>query len=122
MSNGEKENGEDQRSEGLKRREARKLKLPAEIVPMFAEHVGQYAIVDTLFPYTPHFIELALIRLAKDASIQKQVTASILGDTCAVRALRRGDGIDLVLTKLGLSESTWEDAKEKYLKLAAGGI
>ena len=89
---------------------------------MFVDYVEPYTVVDTLFPYTPRFIEVTLTRLARDAGIQKKVTASILRDTCAVRALKRGDGIDLILTRLGLSESTWEDAKEKYLKLATGGI
>jgi len=31
-------------------------------------------------------------------------------------------GIENVLKKIGLSETTWEDAKEKYLKLAMRGI
>jgi len=33
-----------------------------------------------------------------------------------------GEEIENVLVKIGLSETTWEDAKEKYLKLAMGGI
>jgi len=108
--------------EGRKVKKDRKLKLPAEIVPVFSEYVREYAIDDTLFPYTPRFIELHLARLATDAKIHKKVSANILRDTCAVRALKRGEGIELVLTRLGLSPTTWEDAKEKYLKLSAGGI
>jgi hypothetical protein len=53
---------------------------------------------------------------------QPGVSAQILRDTCAVRQLRRGEGIERVLQRLGLSETTWEDAKIKYLKLSAGGI
>jgi len=34
----------------------------------------------------------------------------------------RGEGIEDVLKKIGLSETTWEDAKEKYLKLAGRAI
>jgi hypothetical protein len=30
--------------------------------------------------------------------------------------------MERVLQRLGLSETTWEDAKEKYLKLSQGGI
>jgi hypothetical protein len=47
---------------------------------------------------------------------------SLLRDTFVVRSLKRGEGIENVLRKIGLRESTWEDAKEKYLKLAMGGI
>jgi hypothetical protein len=45
-----------------------------------------------------------------------------LRDTCAVRQLKRGEGIERVLARLGLSEATWEDAKEKYGKLSKAGI
>jgi hypothetical protein len=39
-----------------------------------------------------------------------------------VRSIKRGEDIDRVLRKIGLTESTWEDVKIKYLKLSAGGI
>jgi len=34
----------------------------------------------------------------------------------------RGEGIERVLQRLGLSETTWEDAKGKYEKLAGRAI
>jgi hypothetical protein len=43
-------------------------------------------------------------------------------DTCAVRQLKRGEGIERVLLRLGLSETTWEDAKVKYQRLSSRGI
>lgn len=107
---------------GSKVKKDRKLKLPPEIVPVFAEYIQQYSIKDTLFPYTPRFIEMLLSDIAKKAGIQKKVTAGILRDTFVVRSLKRGEGIEAVLKKIGLSETTWEDAKEKYLKLAMRGI
>src|SRR6266567_2233852 len=107
---------------GKKVKKDRKLKLPPEIVPVFADYVGQYAITDLLFPYTPRFIEMLLSDTAKRAGVQKKVTAGILRDTFVVRSLKRGEGIEGVLRKIGLSETTWEDAKEKYQKLAMGGI
>jgi site-specific recombinase XerD len=107
---------------GRKVKKDRKLKLPPELVPVFADYVGQYAISDILFPYTPRFIEMLLADTAKRAGVQKKVTAGILRDTFVVRSLKRGEGIDNVLRKIGLSETTWEDAKEKYLKLTMGGI
>jgi hypothetical protein len=36
--------------------------------------------------------------------------------------LKKGEGIEDVLKKIGLSETTWEDAKEKNEKLAMGGM
>jgi hypothetical protein len=37
----------------------------------------------------------------------------MLRDSCAVRLLRQGVDRETVLYKLGFSETTWEDAKEK---------
>ena len=107
---------------GRKVRKDRKLKLPAEIVSVFRDYVHRYTITESLFPYTPRFIELILTATGKKAKIQKKVTAGVLRDTCAVRQLKRGDGIERVLLRLGLSETTWEDAKVKYEKLAMEGI
>ena len=75
-----------------------------------------------MFPYTPRFIEILLTGVAKRANLQKKVTAGILRDTCAIRQIKRGEGIERVLMRLGLSVSTWEDARVKYEKLAKAGI
>ena len=107
---------------GKKVKKDRKLKLPPEIVPVFSDYVGQYQIADILFPYTPRFIEMLLSDIAKKAGIQKKVTAGVLRDTFVVRSLKRGEGIEDVLRKIGLNETTWEDAKVKYLKLTMRGI
>ncbi len=107
---------------GKKVKKDRKLKLPPEMVPVFSEYIGQYGITDVLFPYTPRFIEMLLSEVAKRAGVQKKVTAGILRDTFVVRSLKRGEAIEDVLKKIGLSETTWEDAKEKYEKLAMAGI
>jgi site-specific recombinase XerD len=107
---------------GKKVKKDRKLKLPPEIVPVFTDYVGQYKVTDILFPYTPRFIEMLLSDTAKKAGVRKKVTAGILRDTFVVRSLKRGEGIENVLRKIGLNESTWEDAKEKYLRLAGRAI
>jgi integrase/recombinase XerD len=107
---------------GKKVKKDRKLKLPPEIVPVFSDYVNQYKITDNLFPYTPRFIEMLLTGAAIKAKLKKKVTAGILRDTYAVRSLKRGEDIDRVLEKLGLAPSTWEDAKEKYLKLISKAL
>ena len=107
---------------GRKEKKSRKLKLPTEIIPVFTDYVAAYKVDDALFPYTQRFIRLLISETAKKAGIKKKVSAQILRDTCAVRQIRRGEGIEWVLLRLGLSETTWEDAKIKYQKLSAGGI
>ncbi|MFN8495648.1 MAG: tyrosine-type recombinase/integrase [Caldilineaceae bacterium] len=105
--------------EGKKVAKNRKLQLPANIIPVFDEYRRIYNIAGALFPYTPRLIEYILTTMGAHAGITKKVTAQILRDTCAVRLLKQGIPIETVLKKLGLNPSTWEDAKEKYLKLTA---
>src|SRR5918992_580082 len=107
---------------GKKEKKSRKLKLPIDITPVFSDYVGRYNVDDLLFPYTQRFLRYLITETAIKAGIKKKVSAQILRDTCAVRQIRRGEGIERVLQRLGLSETTWEDAKIKYQKLSAGGI
>jgi site-specific recombinase XerD len=107
---------------GRKEKKSRKLKLPIEIVPVFKDYVSGYKIDDLLFPYTQRFVRYLITDIAEKAGVKKKVSAQILRDTCAIRQLKRGEGIEKVLQRLGLSETTWEDAKIKYEKLSKGGI
>jgi site-specific recombinase XerD len=107
---------------GKKEKKSRKLKLPTDIIPVFNDYIGTYKADDVLFPYTPRFVRYLISETAEKAGVKKKVSAQILRDTCAIRQLRRGEGIERVLMRLGLSETTWEDAKVKYEKLAKGGI
>jgi site-specific recombinase XerD len=75
-----------------------------------------------LKPNVPRFVRYLISETAEKAGVKKKVSAQILRDTCAIRQLRRGEGIERVLLRLGLSETTWEDAKIKYKKLAKEGI
>ena len=107
---------------GKKEKKSRKLKLPMEITMVFKDYVSCYKVDDLLFPYSQRFVRYLLTRTAEKAGIKKKVSAQILRDTCAVRQLKRGEGIERALQRLGLSETTWEDAKIKYQKLSAGWI
>ena len=107
---------------GKKEKKSRKLKLPGDIIPVFNDYVAGYKVDDALFPYTPRFVRYLITETAEKAGVKKKVSAQILRDTCAIRQLRRGEGIERVLERLGLSETTWEDAKIKYEKLVKAGI
>jgi integrase/recombinase XerD len=107
---------------GKKEKKSRKLKLPLEITTVFTDYVGRYKVDDLLFPYTQRFVRYLIKETAEKAGVKKRVSAQILRDTCAVRQLKRGEGIEKVLQRLGLSETTWEDAKIKYQQLSKGGI
>jgi integrase/recombinase XerD len=92
-----------------------------EITAVFNDYVAAYKVEDLLFPYTQRFVRYLITKIAQKAGLKKRVSAQILRDTCAVRQLQRGEGNERVLQRLGLSETTWEDAKVKYEKLAKGG-
>ncbi len=100
----------------------RKVKLPPEVAPVYADYIQQYAVAETLFPYTPRFIEQLLTAIARNAKLQKKVTAGVLRDTFVVRSLKQGAKLEDLLHKIGLSELTWEDARRKYMKLASCGL
>jgi hypothetical protein len=107
---------------GKKEKKSRTLKLPIEITAVFHDYVVAYKVDDALFPYTHRFLRYLLTETAPKAGIKKRVSAQILRDPCAVRQLKRGEGLERVLLRLGLSETTWEDAKVKYAQLRRGGI
>jgi site-specific recombinase XerD len=103
-------------------RKDRKLKLPPQLVQVFEDYVAQYKITDTLFPYTQRFMRQLLSDATRAAGLRKKVTAGILRDTFVVRSLRQGMLIEDVLKKIGLTDRTWEDARNKYERLASKGI
>jgi site-specific recombinase XerD len=86
---------------GKKEKKSRKLKLPTGIIPVFNDYVARYNIDDLLFPYTQRFLRYLITDTAQKAGVKKRVSAQILRDTCAVRQLRRGEGIERVLMRLG---------------------
>ena len=67
-------------------------------------------------------VRYLLAAAGERAGISKRVSTQLLRDTCAVRLIKAGEPIEIVLKKLGLSETTWEDAKEKYLKLTSKAL
>ncbi len=107
---------------GKKVKKARRLKLPAEVVPVLTEYTTTYTITDRLFPSTQRLLQYLIKTTAERAAINKHVSAQLLRDTCAVRLLKQGESIETVLLKLGFSETTWEDAKEKYLRLTSRAL
>ncbi len=107
---------------GKKITKDRKLKLPRELAPVLKDYTTTYSITGPLFPYSQRFVRYLLTAAGDKAKITKKVSTHLLRDTCAVRLIKAGEPIETVLKKLGLSETTWEDAKEKYLKLTSKAL
>jgi site-specific recombinase XerD len=107
---------------GKKVKKDRKLKLPREVVTVLSEYVAKYTIRDKVFPYSQRFIWSLLKAAGEAAQVKKPISSRLLRVTCAVRMLKSGESMETVLKKLGLSDTTWEDAKEKYLKLTSRAL
>lgn len=96
--------------------------LPRDIVPVLKDYCATYHITEQLFPSTGRFVRYLLSAAGERAGVSKRVSTQLLRDTCAVRLIKAGEPIEIVLKKLGLSENTWEDAKVKYLKLTSKAL
>jgi integrase/recombinase XerD len=95
----------------------RRVKLPIEAVAVFTDYIEQYNVTDVLFPYTPKHIENLLSEAGRQAQINKSVTASILRDMFVVRSVKQGMRMEEAFEKIGLSKSSYDDARKKYGRL-----
>lgn len=100
----------------------RRLRLPREITDVFNDYIEQYKITDVLFPYTPRTLEQVLAQAKSDAKISKPVTASILRDMFVIRCVKRGGRLEEAFEKIGLSKSSYDDARKKYGRLTAEAL
>lgn len=100
----------------------RRLRLPREITDVFNDYVEQYKVTDVLFPYTPRTIEQLLAQAKTDAQISKPVTASILRDMFVIRSVKRGGRLEEAFEKIGLSKSSYDDARKKYGRLTRDAL
>jgi len=96
----------------------RKLKLPVQATDVFTDYIEQYGATGALFPYTPRFIEQLLTETAKQAGISKKVTPGTLRDLFMVRGIKRGEKIEILLEKIGLSKDSYDYARKRYGRLA----
>jgi hypothetical protein len=95
---------------------------PKAVARRGCHYVERYKVDEMLFPYTQCFLWYLITEIAQKAGMKKKVSAQFLRNTCAIRQIKRGEGVERVLMRLGLSETIWEDAKIKYEKLSAGEI
>ena len=87
---------------GKKAKRDRKLKLPLETELVFREYVSVYHLTDKLFPYTSRFVESLISDVVQAIRGTKESDCQYLRDMYAVRCLKWGEDIQVVLKKLGL--------------------
>lgn len=100
----------------------RRLKLPGQIAQVFDDYTQQHGISGLLFPYTPRFLEQLLAEAARNAKITKKVSAGVLRDMFVVRSVKQGMKLEEAFAKIGLSRSSYDDARKKYGRLTSEAL
>ena len=97
----------------------RRLKLHSEFSPVYQVYIEKYGVTGVLFPFTERNLTYILSGVTQKAEVKRKVSAQILRDTCAVRQLRVGEQITVVLRRLGIAPGRRsEKTRRKYQKLA----
>lgn len=95
----------------------RKLKMPADIAPVYTDYVDRYGITDVLFPITDRFMQRIIKDAARAAGLKKEVSPRLLRDMFVIRCRKRGESWDEIFDKAGLSKESRKDALRKYGRL-----
>jgi len=96
----------------------RKLRLPADFVPILRQYLAEYQPKERLFECTARNLEYVLDNVARQAGLEN-ISFEILRWTCAVRDYKAGIPSDKLRRKLGLSKISWQETSEKLEKLAS---
>ena len=106
-------------SDPKRKHKERKLRLPADFVPIMRQYLAKYQPQERLFECTARNLEYVLDNAASLAGLEN-ISFEILRWTCAVRDYKAKMPSNKQRQKLGLSKVTWqEEALEKLKKLAS---
>lgn len=100
----------------------RKLKLPAELLPILDRYLAHYQPRESLFECTPRTLEYVLQEVAGQAGLAGGLSFQKLRWTCAVRDYQAGMPPGTLRQKLGLSTIAWAKALPKIEKLAGPAL
>src|SRR3954452_6716603 len=76
---------------GKQSKKDRKVALPAQFTEIYKKYIEQYAIGDTIFPYSDRFVQMLFADLKRLTGIPKELTPKTLRHTHVVRAYKRGE-------------------------------
>jgi site-specific recombinase XerD len=97
----------------------RKIKLPAEWLPIYQAYRAQHTSADQLFPWSQRRLEYLLEDLSKEAGLDKHLSFSMCRWTCALVDWQSEIEIDKIRQKLGISKVQWREISQKLRRLAA---
>lgn len=108
--------------DGKVRYKDRKLKLSRQVADVFNDYIDLYNVTEQLFPYDQRYISEIIAEAGQRAEIKKQVSATILRDMFVVRFIKNGGRDVEAFEKLGLSPTSYDDARKKYGRLTRTAI
>jgi integrase/recombinase XerD len=93
----------------------RKLALSDDWMSAYKEYLGQYPVVDQLFPWSPRRLEYLLEDIGEEAGLgAKHLSFDMCRWTCVLRDYQSGLEPDKIRQKMGVSKIQW---REIHLKL-----
>ena len=107
---------------GKQTKKDRKVALPARFTDVYTQYVETYSIEEQLFPFTDRFLQMIFAELKQVSEIDKELTPKTLRHTHVVRALKRGEGFEIIFDRIGLAPDSRQEAEEMYKRLAGRGI
>jgi len=102
----------------VNRYKERKLQLPDDWPIVYREYVGQYELIDQLFPWSPRRLEYLLEEIGQESGLKKHLSFDICRWTCALRDSDAGMDADTVRQRLGVSRIQWREISMKLRELS----
>ena len=100
------------------RAKERIIDLPASWLAVLDEYVEQYRPMDMLFPWSPRRLEYLLEDIGKDAGLTKHLSFAMCRWTCFVKDYVEGVPLEVIRSKMGVSQVQWREIFNKIKVLA----
>ena len=100
------------------RAKERTIDLPASWLEIYDEYLAQYRPTDKIFPWSPRRLEYLLEDIGRDAGLTKHLSFAMCRWTCFVRDFVEKVPLEVIRSKMGVSQVQWRDIFNKLKVLA----
>lgn len=100
------------------RAKERIIDLPASWLGVYDEYLAQYRPSDKIFPWSPRRLEYLLEDIGRDAGLTKHLSFAMCRWTCFVKDYVEKVPLEVIRSKMGVSQVQWRDIFNKLKVLA----
>ena len=100
------------------RAKERIIDLPASWLGVYDEYPSQYRPSDKIFPWSPRRLEYLLEDIGRDAGLTKHLSFAMCRWTCFVKDYVEKVPLEVIRSKMGVSQVQWRDIFNKLKVLA----